>query len=66
MIILLTCWIITTIFGTYWLIKHPSQINGEDMEYYTFGDIIHHLIVSSFMAWVFVPIGLFESIKFKR
>ena len=30
MIILLIYWILTTIYGTYWLVKHPSDRRYED------------------------------------
>ena len=64
--LLVIYWIATTIVGTYWLIKHPSQRGSSDMEYVTLLDIFAYAFMSMMLAPVFIPIGLLHQIKFKR
>ena len=64
--LLVIYWIATTIGGTYWLIKHPSQRGSSDMEYVTLLDIFAYAFMSTMLAPVFIPMGLLMQIKFKR
>ena len=64
MIILISYWILTTIYGVYWLIKHPSRFDDKDD--FTILEVLGKIFPSMILAWVFVPMGLLYSIKFKR
>ena len=64
MTILLIYWILTTIYGVYWLIAHPSRF--EDKEDFTLMEVIAKIFPSMLLAWIFVPMGLLHQIKFKR
>jgi hypothetical protein len=66
MIVLISYWILTTIYGVYWLIKHPSERHGDDMNEFTLFEVFGKIFPSMLLAWVFVPIGLLHQIKFKR
>jgi len=59
-------WILTTIYGVYWLIKHPSRRMGDDMENFNLLEAAAHVFPAGLLAWIFVPMGLLYSIKFKR
>jgi len=63
---LITYWIATTIYGVYWLIKHPSERHGDDMEEFTLFEVLGRIFPSALLAWMFVPLGLLSQIKFKR
>jgi heme/copper-type cytochrome/quinol oxidase subunit 2 len=62
----LTYWILTTMYGVYWLVKHPSERHGDDMEHFTVMEILGHILPAALLSWMFVPIGILNSIKFKR
>jgi hypothetical protein len=64
--ILISYWILTTIYGVYWLIKHPSDRRYEDENEFTLLEVFGKLFPSMLLAWVFVPMGLLHQIKFKR
>jgi len=64
--LLIGYWILTTIYGVYWLIKHPSERRCDDMEYFTLMDVLGALFPAIILAPVFVPMMLLETIKFKR
>lgn len=64
--LLIIYWFITTIYGTYWLIKYPSYRYYEDDKYFNLMELIGKLFFASIIAWVFVPIILLSTIKFKR
>ena len=66
MIILISYWVLTTIYGVYWLIKHPSQRHGDDMERFTIMEVLGHIFPSMILAPFFVPMAILHSIKFKR
>ena len=66
MIVLISYWVLTTIYGVYWLVKHPSERHGDDMEQFTIMEVLGHIFPSMMLAPFFVPMMLFESIKFKR
>ena len=66
MIVLISYWILTTIYGVYWLIKHPSDRRYEDENEFTLLEVIAKTFPAMLLAWVFVPMGLLYSIKFKR
>lgn len=66
MIALFIYWIATTIYGVYWLIKHPSVRRYEDREYFTLLELIAKFFLSSILAWVFVPLYLLSFFRFKR
>jgi hypothetical protein len=63
---ILAYWIATTIYGVYWLIKHPSVRHGDDMDSFTLGDVAACIFPAGLLAWAIVPMMIFESIKFKR
>ena len=64
--LLLIYWVLTTIYGVYWLIKHPSSRMYEDSEHFTILEVLAHIFPAGLLAWVFVPMMLLHSIKFKR
>jgi len=66
MILLLTYWTLTTIYGVYWLIKHPSSRHGDDDTHFTLLEVLGHIFPALIFGWVFVPMGLLHKIKFKR
>ena len=57
-------WIISTIIGIYWMIKHPTF--GDEKEYFTLGEVLSHILPCALLSWVLLPMGLLELIKFKR
>ena len=59
-------WIVTVIYGVYWLIKHPSKRHGDDMEQFTIMEVLGYIFPSMILSPFFVPMMLFEGIKFKR
>ena len=66
MILLISYWVLTTIYGVYWLIKHPSERHGDDMNNFTIMELLGHIFPSMLLAPFFVPMMLFSGIKFKR
>jgi heme/copper-type cytochrome/quinol oxidase subunit 2 len=66
MTILLIYWILTTIYGVYWLVKHPSERHGDDMEHFTVMEVLGHIFPSMILAPFFVPMMLLNKIEFKR
>lgn len=66
MILLLIYWIATTVYGVYWLIKHPSSRTGADPDHFTVLEVIAHIFPAGLLAWMIVPMMLLHSVKFKR
>lgn len=66
MILLLAYWIATTVYGVYWLIKHPSSTRGDDEEYFTLMEATAHIVPAGLFAWAIVPMLLLSKIRFKR
>ena len=66
MIVLISYWILTTIYGVYWLIKHPSDRRYEDENEFTLLEVFGKIFPAMLLAWVFIPMGLLHQIKFKR
>jgi hypothetical protein len=66
MIILLIYWILTTIYGTYWLVKHPSDRRYEDDEEFTLLEVVAKTVPAAMIAWAIVPMLLLNKVKFKR
>ena len=64
--ILIGYWILTTIYGVYWLIKHPSSRNGDDMEHFSVMEMLGYIVPAMMFGWVCVPIMLLSKIEFKR
>ena len=64
--ILIGYWILTTIYGVYWLVKHPSSRHGDDNDEFTLLEVLGHVFPAALLSWVFVTIGLLLQIKFKR
>ena len=64
--ILLTYWIVTTIYGTYWLVKHPSDKRYEDDDEFTLLEVVAKIVPAALIAWAIVPMLLLNQIKFKR
>ena len=64
--LLFAYWVLTTIYGVYWLVKHPSERHGDDMERFTIMDVLGHIFPSMILAPFFVPMLILGSIKFKR
>ena len=62
--ILIGYWILTTIYGVYWLIKNPSRF--EDKEDFTLMEVIAKIFPSMLLAWAIVPMMLLTKIEFKR
>jgi hypothetical protein len=65
-IVLLIYWIITTIYGVYWLIKHPSPRHDDDEDEFTLLEVIAKIIPAALIAWAIVPMLLLNKVKFKR
>jgi hypothetical protein len=63
---LLIYWILTTIYGVYWLVKHPSSRHGDDNNEFTLLEVIAKIFPSGLIAWAIVPMLLLNQIKFKR
>jgi hypothetical protein len=63
---ILAYWIATTIYGVYWLIKHPSVRHGDDMENFTLMEAFAYTFPAGLLAWIFVPMMILGSIEFKR
>lgn len=66
MLILFSYWVLTTILGVYWLVKHPSDRRYEDSEYITLLEIIAHIVPCALIAWLVAPMILLNKVKFKR
>jgi hypothetical protein len=64
--ILLIYWILTTIYGTYWLVKHPSDRRCEDDDEFTLLEVIAKIFPAGLIAWAIVPMLLLHQVKFKR
>ena len=64
--LLLIYWIITTTYGVYWLIKHPSDRRYEDKDEFTLLEVIAYIFPCGLIAWAIVPMLLLHKIKFKR
>jgi len=62
--LLLTYWILTTAYGVYWLIKHPSRF--DDKEDFSILDVLANVFPALLVSWVIIPIYILHSIKFKR
>ena len=66
MTILLLYWILTTIYGVYWLVKHPSDRRCEDENEFTLLEVVAKTVPAAMIAWAIVPMLLLHQIKFKR
>lgn len=64
--ILLTYWILTTIYGVYWLVKHPSDRRCEDENEFTLLEVVAKTVPAAMIAWAIVPMLLLNKVKFKR
>lgn len=61
--LLLAYWLITTIIAVCWLVKNPEI--PDDKEYFTLFDVTAHIFPSVLLGWIFVPVVILMSIKFK-
>ena len=66
MTLFLIYWILTTIYGVYWLVKHPSSRHGDNTENFTLLEVLGHVFPAALLGWVFVPMWLLSKIEFKR
>lgn len=66
MTILLIYWILTTIYGVYWLVKHPSDRRREDENEFTLLEVVAKTVPAAMIAWAIVPMLLLNKVKFKR
>lgn len=66
MILLLIYWILTTMYGTYWLIKNPSDRRYEDDNEFTLLEVVAKTVPAAMIAWAIVPMLLLNKVKFKR
>jgi hypothetical protein len=64
MLLLLIYWILTTIYGIYWLIKNPSRFN--DKEDFSILDVLANVFPALLLSWIVIPMFILGSIKFKR
>ena len=64
--LLIGYWIVTVVYGVYWLIKHPSERHGDDMETFSLMDVLGALFPAMLLAPFLVPMMILENIKFKR
>jgi hypothetical protein len=67
-IILISYWVVTTIYGTIWLVKNPSSKFASDDhgEYFTLLEAIAKIFPAMLIAWLAVPMFLLNKVKFKR
>lgn len=65
-IVLLIYWILTTIYGVYWLVKHPSDRRCEDENEFTLLEVVAKTVPAAMIAWAIVPMLLLNKVKFKR
>jgi hypothetical protein len=61
---LISYWILTTIYGVYWLIKHPSRF--DDKEDFSILDVLANVFPAMILAPFAIPLILLSKIKFKR
>ena len=66
MTIPLIYWILTTIYGVYWLVKHPSDRRCEDENEFTLLEVVAKTVPAAMIAWAIVPMLLLNKVKFKR
>ena len=66
MTIPLIYWILTTIYGVYWLVKHPSDRRCEDENEFTLLEVVAKTVPAAMITWAIVPMLLLNKIKFKR
>ena len=66
MTILLIYWILTTIYGVYWLVKNPSDRRYEDDDEFTLLEVVAKTLPAAMIAWAIVPMLLLNKVKFKR
>ena len=52
--ILIIYWIVTTIFGVYWLIKNPSRFESKDE--FSLADILGNIFPSMIIAPFILPL----------
>ena len=64
--ILIGYWILTTIYGVYWLVKHPSDRRCEDENEFTLLEVVAKTVPAAMIAWAIVPMLLLNKVKFKR
>jgi len=64
MTLLIIYWIASTIFGVYYLIKNPSNLQTEDE--FTLADVIGNIFPAMIIAPFAIPFYLSTLIKFKR
>ena len=62
--LLLIYWILTTIYGVYWLIKNPSRF--DDKEDFSILDVLGNVFPALLLSWIIIPMFILGSIKFKR
>jgi hypothetical protein len=66
MTLFLIYWILTTIYGVYWLVKHPSDRRCEDENEFTLLEVVAKTVPAAMIAWAIVPMLLLNKVKFKR
>jgi len=59
-------WILTTLYGMYWLIKNPFNKKVEDEKYFTLFELLSKIFPSALLSWFIIPIMILSNIKFKR
>ena len=61
---LISYWILTTIYGVYWLIKNPSRFDNK--EDFSILDVLANVFPAMILAPFAIPLMLLSKIKFKR
>jgi hypothetical protein len=64
--IILIYWLLTTIAGIVWLIKHPSDRRYQDDNEFSLLEVIAYIFPCGLLAWIIVPMMLLHKVKFKR
>jgi len=64
MTLLIIYWIASTIYGVYYLIKNPNNLQTEDE--FTLADVIGNIFPAMIIAPFAIPFYLSTLIKFKR
>ena len=62
--LLIIYWVVTTIYGAYYLAKTPTKTDSK--EEYSLFDVVGNIFPSMFISPFAVPLYLISLIKFKR
>jgi hypothetical protein len=61
--IILIYWLLTTIAGIVWMVKHPSTHQDDEISLF---EVVAYIFPCGLLAWAIVPMMLLHKVKFKR